>query len=63
MLPIKWPNTLNQSITSEDASNKVAKHPESINNFRRSTVANKARDISSGHLKKEANPWDDNELK
>ena len=40
-----------------DASNKIVKHAESINNFRRSAVANKARD--QFWTPKEANPWDD----
>ena len=40
-----------------DAANKVAKHAESIRNFRRSELSNKAR--GQFWTPKEANPWDD----
>ena len=45
-----------QSDNLRDTANKLAKHGESIHNFRKSDLANKAQD--QFWTPKEVNPWD-----
>ena len=45
-----------ESDNLRDTANKLAKHGESIHNFRKSDLANKARD--QFWTPKEVNPWD-----
>ena len=46
-----------ESDKLRDGANKLAKHSQSIHNFRRSDLTNKARD--QFWTPKDANPWDD----
>ena len=47
-----------ESDNLRDTANKLAKHGESIHNFRKSDLANKARDRYQFWTPKEVNPWD-----